>query len=340
MNLLYVGITAIVACASFAQQQQPQTFGLCLHEVHVPHGADIQCIPPNTLPQVCSFKCSTGYYTPPHFSTSTTEFSCYNAICTNQCTATNATCSGTIPVSRIDGAGITYTDYITEERPCCTLHKPEVSVCNLGPCTGSCGDPGVYTFDALTCPEVCIPYRDVETPVFPCEPCALPALQQGAYIAVEGSPPTRATIGCPAGSWGPTYDIVCSSQGTWNTSQATPICTACPPHNYPLGDLDWSMLEMEEHPGEIRIRCADHFIHASRAYACDKKNGTWTPWDSPPHCEAIPASPTPTPTTTAEPTPSSSKTPRPVKVKGSRAPSAPPKIRGSRAPVSRPLGGV
>ena len=158
-------------------------FGLCLYNVTVPDGGSFLCDPPNALPQICAFQCNPGYYRPVE---STTDLTCMNSICTNQCTATQKTCKGAVPIQRVDSTGVSYTDYIQEERPCCTLEKPEAPVCDLGPCTGSCGNPGIYLFDALSCPDVCVPLREPANPTYQCIACKLPTLAYGVYTNITG----------------------------------------------------------------------------------------------------------------------------------------------------------
>lgn len=308
-------------------------FGQCLYNLTFSEGVHVLCSPPNTLPQICSLTCGAGYF--PGGNSGPQEFTCMNSICTNRCQATQKTCVGAVPVQRD-----TYTEYVREERPCCELTKVEAPWCDLGSCTGSCTDPGVYTFEALACPDICVPYRDVEQPDRVCVPCELPPLPSPAvYLTVEGSPPAAATYGCPAGMWGIQAIKHCSPlTGDW-TPHIPVTCEACEPHTYALEELPDDVFEVTEEPGRVEVRCREDQGFEAREwiYMCDRRTGRWSPQEDM-VCVEPSVSPTPTSSATPSPlgpSPTPSKTPRPPKVKGSRAPTAPPKIRGSRAPSNR-----
>ena len=317
----------------FLPVQVAAQFGLCLYNVTIPEGGSFLCDPPNALPQICNFQCNPGYYRPP---TSTLDLTCMNSICTNQCAATQKTCRGAVPVQRTDSTGNPYTDYIQEERACCTLEKPEAPVCELGPCTGSCENPGIYTFNALMCPDVCVPYREPANPVYQCESCKLPELSFGVYTNVTGEPPHQGIAACSPGYWGTPVETACTTTGEWYPPPLLQ-CTPCSPHEYPLVSVNGDTI-VEEGVGSVTLRCGYEFVPAEKVLSCDTATGAWSEWEVP-ECREPPSilpSVSATPSVSVEPTPSSSKSPRPPKIKGSRAPSPPPKLFGSKPPETRP----
>lgn len=300
-------------------------FGQCLYNISIPDGGRVQCDPPNSLPQICTFVCDPGYYS---VQTDPPELTCENALCQNRCSVVQKTCSGTVPVHRVDAMGRTYTDYVREERACCTLEKPEAGWCDLGACTGTCADPGIYAFDARACPDVCIPYRDTETPGWGCSPCTIPAIPD-IVVSPQGNPPVNASLECPKGTWGTSSKITCDSRGSWDIP--TMNCTTCIPPPYPLEELDRSVLEIVESPGYVHIQCNPEFAPSSWTFQCDPTTGEWPYWEDITCLEWPTPSPSPSESPSNPPTttPSPSKSPRAPKVKGSRAPTPPPKIRGS-----------
>jgi hypothetical protein len=303
-------------------------YGLCLYNLtHTAHSYAV-CEPPNQLPQDCVARCDAGYY-----PTGSYQLTCMISICTNRCMAIDKTCRGSVPSQQIDAQGNVYTEYIQEERPCCELKTVESDWCNLGACTGNCENPGVYTFEPYTCPDTCIPFQEVTSDTLTCSPCILPTLSQGIYLSVDGTPAGKATVGCPAGSWGSeSQEIICTNTGSWfPTPNVT--CSTCPPHPYDLGTLDRDVFDVEETAGSVRVTCkAPVFVPTTWTFSCHPNTGEWSYWDEMVCYEAITATPTPSTTPSPEPTtsitPSPSKSPRPPKVKGSRAPSPRPKIRG------------
>jgi hypothetical protein len=315
-------------------QQVSAQFGLCLYNLTIPEGGTFACDPPAALPQICGFQCQPGYFRP---ATSGLELTCMNSICTNKCTVEQRTCKGAVPVQR-EGPYGPYTDYVQEERPCCALQVPDELGCNVGPCTGSCGDPGVYTFEAQSCPDVCVPFREVPNPRFECNPCVLPPLTAPAvFTTIEGLPPAKATAGCPRGFWGAPMETICTTTGQWYPPPLV-TCTVCSSHPYKLGDLDGTMLEIEEGEGVVVIRCKPAYKPAEWWFECDSKSGAWTEWTDV-GCQEWPSilpSHSAAPTQSTEPSTSPSKTPRPPKIKGSRAPSPVAKMFGSRPPDTRP----
>ena len=308
-------------------------FGLCLYNLTIPEGGTFACDPPAALPQICGFQCQPGYF---RSATSGLEVVCMNSICTNKCAVEQRTCKGTVPIQRQGPSG-TYMDYVQEERPCCALQVPDELGCSTGPCTGSCGDPGIYTFEAQSCPEVCVPYREVPNPRFECTPCTLPPLEAPAvFTSASGFPPTKAIAGCPRGFWGTSMETTCTTNGQWYPPPIV-TCTACSPHPYNLKDLDGTMLDIEEGVGYVKISCRPEFKTAEWWFECDAF-GTWSEW-SDVGCEEWPSilpSPSASASVSSVPTSTPSKSPRPVKVKGSRAPSSVPKVFGSKPPNLRP----
>lgn len=302
-------------------------YGLCLYNLTLPTNAYAICEPPNQIPQDCSMRCAAGYY-----PIGTYDVTCMNSICTNRCRAIPKTCRGAIPIQQIDAYGVAYTGYTQVEEPCCELKTAESDWCSLGSCTGNCENPGLYTFDPIACPDTCIPFQEISSSSLKCEPCVLPALAQGIYTDIVGSPPSKATVGCPAGMWGTTQDITCTNTGSWS---ATPnvTCSACPPHPYALDTLDREVFAVEENAGSVRITCREPvYVPTTWTFECGS-TGEWSYWDDPVCHEAVTATPTPTTSATPEPTssvtPSPSKSPRPPKIKGSRAPTQAPKLRGA-----------
>jgi len=330
-------------------------FGLCLDGIATPHNGQLSCDPPGRLPQICSLQCNPGYYK----TGSTNDFVCSNAMCTNKCEATEETCTGIVPVWRnqtcqgpTGSYDCSWKEYRVESRPCCTLNKIEAPYCNIGnSCTGNCSQPGMYTYDSLTCPEVCIPFRETTTPNFTCIPCRLPA-GAGTVMGSKGSPVYEVEVGCPLGSWGSPVVSVCTVTGDWfPVPRAT--CQTCSAHPYDLTQFDPEYVEVSVTAGMVALSCKAPLVGVPASMSCNQRTGVWSPLvgiacdiaPSPDPTSSVSPSvspsasivydPSTTPSLSAVPSPSPSKTPRPPKIKGSRAPSPPPKIAGSRVPDLR-----
>jgi hypothetical protein len=248
-------------------------FGNCLYNITIPEGGRVQCDPPNALPQVCSISCKPGYYA----IGIQQEMMCTNSLCQNQCSAVQKTCAGSVPIKRIDAQGVSYTEYIREERPCCTLEKLEAPWCDLGACTGTCQNPGIYTFDAKSCPDVCIPYREPETPTWSCAPCQAPSVPAYMRVIPEGSPPSKVTVQCPMGLWGTPDKLLCGPDGSW-TPYIPRTCNECSNHVYPLETLDANLFDIQTTPGKVKISCKNSGAQ-SWTFSCDTTTGEWSYWD-------------------------------------------------------------
>jgi hypothetical protein len=248
-------------------------FGNCLYNITIPEGGHIQCDPPNSLPQICSISCKPGYYA----TGVQQEMTCANSLCTNQCSAVQKTCTGSVPVKRVDSNGVSYTDYVRQERPCCTLEKLEAPWCDLGACTGTCTNPGIYAFDAKTCPDVCIPYREPDAPSWSCAPCEAPSFPAYMHVITEGVPPSKVIVQCPMGQWGTPDELLCGPDGSW-TPYIPRKCNECSEHSYPLESLDENMLEIQTSPGKVKITCKNSETQ-SWIFTCDSISGQWSYWD-------------------------------------------------------------
>jgi hypothetical protein len=335
-------------------------YGLCLDGIQTPENGQIACDPPNRLPQICSLNCNQGFYK----VGSTGDFVCSNAICTNQCQAENGECSGLVPFwhektceNADEVYDCSYKDYRLETRDCCTLKQIEAPYCDIGnSCTGNCSQPGIYTYDSLTCPEVCIPWRETTTPQFSCKACVLPALAGNVVLESKGSPVYDVLVGCPLGTWGAPVQSVCTVTGDWYPLPR-PSCQSCSAVPYDLRQFDAEYVVVSQTPGEVKLTCKPHLVGTPATMKCNQRTGVWDPLagiscDIPPSPEptssvtpsispssSIVYEPSVTPSQSTAVTPSPSKTPRPPKIKGSRAPSPAPKLAGSRAPDSRGLRG-
>jgi hypothetical protein len=357
MNMLLITVSLLLTNIAIATDRATGDFGLCLDGINIPENGFVTCSDANKLPQICSFTCNPGYYT----TGTTIDISCQNSLCTNTCKSVNMTCSGAVPVRRnktctardLTTYDCSYTDYVIEERPCCRLEQEELGWCNIAnSCTGSCSNPGIYTFDALSCPAVCIPIRDNTNPDFRCAACKLPT---GYYKDVIGNPPQTATAICPQGKWGKPITTSCINSGDWYPNPSLISCNNCPPPPISKNMIDTEYFELIEEPGNITIVCKGPYWYGeSKNIVCDKETGIWSKVITP-NCDwrdpFVTSSPTVTPSVTStpstsmyiEPSPSSdptsspSKSPRPPKMKGSRAPSTAPKIAGSALPIIRGL---
>jgi hypothetical protein len=298
-------------------------FGQCLYNITIPVGGRVVCDPPGTLPQSCTVQCAAGFWAPQ----ANAEMTCMNAQCQNRCQAVQKTCVGSVPV-RHNGPDGAWTDYVREERPCCALEKAEAAWCDLGACTGNCVDPGAYVFESVTCPDVCVPFRDVE-PVWQCKPCMLPTM---TGVVMESHEPGVVSLRCPDGHWGASATLRCGPDGAWGTLPNLG-CRHCAEAPYPIEEIDGDMLEVEVGAGYVKVRCRPEYAPMEWTFACDASTGEWPYWEEFACYE--PPSPSATPTESPlipSATPSPSKSPRAAKVKGSRAPTQPPKMRGSRLP--------
>jgi hypothetical protein len=252
-------------------------YGNCLYNITIPEGGHVRCDPANSLPQICTISCKPGYYAVGIQQ----EMTCMNSLCQNQCAAVQKTCVGSVPVKRVDVNGVSYTDYIREERPCCTLEKLEAPWCDLGACTGTCQNPGIYTFDAKSCPDVCVPYREPEVPTWNCAPCQPPSIPAYMQVIPEGSPPNKMTVQCPKGQWGTPEELLCGPDGTW-TPWTSKSCNECSEHNYPLETLNADMFDIQVTPGKVQIFCKKGFRAPetqSMTFSCDTTTGEWSYWD-------------------------------------------------------------
>ena len=349
-------------------------FGLCLYDVVIPEGASLVCDPPNRLPQICTFQCEDGYYSTGNKDVACADSICSGSCSKEEeeiigaeiqygsrpceytryveCTTTESgLCLETVSEQ------CQYSYYVETRRPSCRLKPNDVpDGCWNSGCFGNCDKPGGYHYYSQRCSDSCIPWRDPIEPQFKCTKCSEPIQLNGTEL--EYITQSQIRYICPKGQWGePSGLSYCMSfDGSWYPPIASSVqCNKCiiPETFYDITDAH--ILNIID-DGTFEIRCAAGYLGEDAIrVTCSQLSGTWnytvddipecyiwsptaTPTETPsitPSASITPIDPSTEPTATPTETPSASKSPRPLKVKGSRAPSPAAKVRGSMIPAVR-----